>query len=89
MIKMYKIGDKFKPKGRTFNTVIYEYNYQKKLFKRHMDDKNNYYDFFINYYNLVPHCVQNFKFDLIFALQFGQIFIACSFQSHTPDINNP
>ena len=26
-----------------FNTVIYEYNYQKKLFKRHMDDKNNYY----------------------------------------------
>ena len=24
MIKMYKIGDKFKPKGRTFNTVIYE-----------------------------------------------------------------
>ena len=24
MINMYKIGDKFKPKGRTFNTVIYE-----------------------------------------------------------------
>lgn len=24
MIKMYKIGDKFKPKGRIFNTVIYE-----------------------------------------------------------------
>lgn len=26
-----------------FNNVIYEYNYQKKLFKRHIDDKNNYY----------------------------------------------
>lgn len=26
-----------------FNTFIYDYNYQKKLFKRHSDDKNNYY----------------------------------------------